>query len=283
MTIAEYKRFQEENTKEYLVENNKEFLKWLDDSVNKGYRCFINIEEQQRLIDNITNWYELKYPERELEDCEDTDIRFKNIKKMSDTMDFTQLLYRLPHTQLCLMDCGYRGKGGVATPVYEQGELIRWNLEVFMSIKRKDCSPIFDFLIRVDEATGKIIEYGGLEEQLVLEENLTVDELLNILEKKNNPELDLSELKECVYDHNSDIELRNRLLQFAALSLLYSENTIPERGYIRAKKLIDEFNKNLNLNLSTEEIDEIMSRNYQNNDNLFQKKSKSLFKSILKK
>ena len=63
------------------------------------------------------------------------------------------------------------------------------------------------------------------------------------------------------------MELRDRILQLVALKLLYSRNTIPERGYERSKKFINEFNKELNLTLSTEEIDEIMRRNYANKEN----------------
>ena len=45
---------------------------------------------------------------------------------------------------------------------------------------------------------------------------------------------------------------------------MYSKNTIPERGYERALRFINEFNKKMNLELSTEEIDEIMNRDYKN-------------------
>ena len=38
--------------------------------------------------------------------------------------------------------------------------------------------------------------------------------------------------------------------------------TTPERGYERAKRFINEFNNSLGLLLSTDEIDEIMSKDY---------------------
>ena len=41
------------------------------------------------------------------------------------------------------------------------------------------------------------------------------------------------------------MELRHRILQLVALKLVYSKNTIPERGYERAKRFINEFNKKL--------------------------------------
>lgn len=62
------------------------------------------------------------------------------------------------------------------------------------------------------------------------------------------------------------MELRHRILQSVALKLLYSRNTIPERGYERAKRFINEFNKKLGLELSTEQIDEIIHRDYTNGE-----------------
>jgi len=49
--------------------------------------------------------------------------------------------------------------------------------------------------------------------------------------------------------------------------LIYSENTIPSRGHFRAQEFIKEFNEELNLTLSTEEIDEIITRDYNNIEN----------------
>ena len=53
------------------------------------------------------------------------------------------------------------------------------------------------------------------------------------------------------------------MLEFVALKLLYSRRTIPERGYERARRFMDEFNKKLGLNLSMERLDNIMNRDYK--------------------
>lgn len=95
-----------------------------------------------------------------------------------------------------------------------------------------------------------------------------------------------------MYDHNCDVELRNKVLQLVALKLLYSRRTIPERGYERAKRFINEFNKKMNLNISTEEIDNVISKDYTNTEKVNTvtdkeknplKKAKVLVKSLLKK
>jgi len=102
-----------------------------------------------------------------------------------------------------------------------------------------------------------------IEEYLDSEEEINLDELLSIFNEKYADDLDFTEWKESVYDHNSNIELRSRILQLVTLKLLYSRNTVPERGYERAKRFINEFNKKLGLNLSTKKIDEIINSDYK--------------------
>ena len=114
--------------------------------------------------------------------------------------------------------------------------------------------------------TGEVSKDYDLEEYVDSKENISLDELLVVLSEKYVDELDFTELKESVYDHDCDMELRHRVLQLVALKLLYSKNTIPERGYERAKRFINEFNKKLNLTLSTEEIDEAIGRDYTNGE-----------------
>ena len=274
MTIAQAERFYEQDTKNYEIEQNKDFLNWLKNSIKDGYHCFIKIEELQELINNIVTWYEIKYPERELEYFEGTrHMNFQDIKKISDVMDIRQLLFRLPHNQLCLIECGYRAKGWGQHPIYENGKEVGIKAQIYMRIDRKkeeECNPLWGkipyFLLRADHMTGEVSKDYNLEEYVENKENISLDELLVILSKKYVDELDFTELKQSVHDHDCDIELRHRILQLTALKLLYSRNTIPERGYERAKRFINEFNKKLNLILSTEEIDEAISRDYTNGE-----------------
>lgn len=274
MTISQTERFYEQDTKSYEVEQNKDFLNWLNNIIKDGYHCFIKIEELQELINNIVTWYEIKYPERELEYFEGTkSMNFQDIKKISDVMDIRQLLFRLPHNQLCLIECGYRAKGWGQHPIYENGKEVGIKAQIFMRIDRKneeECNPLWGkipyFLLLADHMTGEVSKDYNLEEYVDSKENISLDELLEILSEKYVDELDFTELKQSVYDHDCDIELRHRILQLTALKLLYSRNTIPERGYERAKRFINEFNKKLNLTLSIEEIDETISRDYTNEE-----------------
>ena len=274
MTIAEAERFYEKVTKDYEIEKNKDFLTWLKTSIKNGYHCFMKTEELQELIDSVVNWYEIKYPERELEYFEGTrHLGFQGIRRISDVMDIRQLLFRLPHNQLCLMECGYRAKGWGQCPIYENGKEIDLKVQIFMKINKKnkeECNPWYGgttyFLLQADYMTGEVLNYYELEDYIDNEENISLDELLSVFNEKYSNELDFTELTESVYDHNCDMELRDRILQLVALKLLYSRNTIPERGYERAKRFINEFNKKLGLALSTEQIDEIIHRDYTNGE-----------------
>ena len=160
-------------------------------------------------------------------------------------------------------------KVGVKKSIYENGKEIGLKAQIFMRIHRKnkeEYEPLLEeypyFLLRADYMTGEVSNDYGLDEFLNGEEDLNLDELLSIFNEKYTDELEFTELKESVYNHNCDLELRHRVLQLAALKLLYSRNTIPERGYERAKRFINEFNEKLALTLSTEQIDEIINRDY---------------------
>lgn len=275
MTIAQAQRFYEQDSKKYEVSKNKELLTWLKDAIKNGYHSFIDIEYLQELIDNIVYWYEMKYPEREMEFYEGTRyFNFEDMETLSKVMDIRQLMYRLPHEQLCLMECDYRSNGGGVRAVYnDKGEIVGHKIVLFMQIDRKDvefnpysmCNELPDFLLYADTDSGKVHDDYNLE-KYISEKNITLDELLVLFKEKCSDKLEFTKLEECIYDHDCDVELRRRILQLVALKLLYSNKTIPERGYKRAKRFINEFNEKMGLNLSTEEIDEAINRDYTNGE-----------------
>ncbi len=275
MTIAEAQNFYEQDEKKYQVNSNDDFVYWLKSKIIRGYSNFIEIDGLQELIDNIVNWYEIKYPERELEALDGIrNIRFKDIKKLSDEMDTEQLLFRLPGKQVSLLDCGYRARGWGQRSVYKDGKEIGCKFSIFMQIKKKNVENEWeapDFLLIADHMTGEVTSCLELEDYINIEENMNLEEILSSLSQNCSDKLDFIELKECIYNHNCDIELRNKILQLVALKLLYSKNTIPERGYERAKRFINEFNEYFGISLSTSEIDEIINRNYKN-DRVLSKK-----------
>lgn len=275
MTIEQAHRFYQQDTKKYEVSKNKELLTWLKNAIKNGYHSFIDIQHLQDLIDNIVYWYEMKYPEREMESYEGARyFNFENIKTLSKVMDIEQLMYRLPRKQLFLIKCDYRSNGGGIKDIYnDKGQIVGQKTILFMEIDRKDvvynpyltCGELPYFLLHADSDSGKVdIDYNLKD--YVDADSITLDELLVLFKEKYTDELDFKKLEECIYDHNCDVELRRRVLQLVALKLLYSNRTVPEIGYKRAKKFINEFNKKMGLNLSTEEIDEAINRDYNNGE-----------------
>lgn len=273
MTIAQAERFYKQDPKKYDISKNKELLTWLKEAIKNGYHSFIDLKNLQELINNIVYWYEMKYPERELELSEGIiHCDFENIENLSKMMDLKQLMYRLPHKQLCLIECNYRSYGGGIRNIYnEKGKIIGQKATLFMRIDRKEvenkpssmCTKLPNFLLIADTDSGKVDIDHNLKDY-VNTDSITLDELLILFKEKFSDELEFTKLEECIYDHNCDVELRRRILQLVALKLLYSNRTIPERGYERAIRFINEFNKKMSLNLTTEEIDEAINRNYTN-------------------
>ena len=288
MKIIEAERFYEQDSKKYDISKNKELLKWLKDAIKNGYSPFIDIENLQELIDNIVYWYEMKYPERELKLYEGIEYYyFKDIETLSKVMNIKQLMYRLPHDQLRLMGCEYRSNYESTKSTYnEKGVVTKEKTILFIKIdeKKNECdhSSIYrnlsnSFSLQIEADSGKVDIDDNLR-KYVNDDKINLDKLLILFTEKYSNELDFTDLQRCIYNHNCDMELRKRVLQLAALKLLYSNRTIPERGYERAKKLINEFNKEMDLNLSTIEIDEAINRDYSNS-----KKTKSIGKIIFKK
>lgn len=293
MTIAQARKFYEQDQREYNLEENKEFLSWFKDKIKNDYYPFIEIEELQELINNITYWYEIKYPEREFEFEEGIkNLDFKSIAPLSKSMNIYQLMYRLSDDQLCLINGEYRSNCGGIRNIYNGGsKVVDQKAVLYIVIKQinnnYNANGINNNLIICAYPNGEVIINDSLK-KYVDKERINLDELLSLFEEKYSHNLDFSVLKADVDDHNCDLELRKRILQLIALKLLYSQNTTPGRGYKRAKKFIDEFNKELNLNLSSEKIDNIINTNIEieksDSEKLTPlKKSRNLVKSLLKK
>lgn len=289
MTIAEAEHFYKQDKHLYELNKNKEFLNWLKEQIENGYHCYIEIKELQDLINKLTYWYEMKYPDRELDYYNGIiDEEFENIEKMSKVMSLKQLLLRLTDRQMSIINCHYRSSGFRQYPIYENGQLIRWKSEIVLTIlnKAKDDEFWSDELPRFSVGADPKTGIATCPEELIKfteKENLYINELYEILNNYEE-ELDTTELQECLYDNSCDLTLRYKLLQLVALSILYSKNTIPEYGYERAKRFINEFNKKMNLELSTEEIDEIISRDYRsentNNNVVTKRKTRSLIRFL---
>ena len=265
MTIKEANNFYKNDEKKYELKENKNFLMWYRDITKDEYISYMDIDELQEFIDKIVTWYEIKYPERELETIEGTRYSsFANLKSLSKEMTCEQLIFRLTNKENGLLRGAYRtGCGGL----YYNKTLKKYMPELLISFNRIDNEEehqLFyqnEYNVFFDGYTGKLINfYGAMPYELTLEDDMTIESLYEKLKKINK--FNLKGIRKCLNLHQDDLELRNMILQYVALKLLYSRNTIPEYGYIRAKKFIEEFNKELNLELSTLDIDKLINKDY---------------------
>lgn len=262
MTIEEARNFYIQDNKLYELNTNQDFLNYFDTITKLGYND-LELEELQDLINYIVNWYEIKYPDKELayyngiKDC-----NFLYIKSISQVMNIKQLLYRLTSRQVGLIEGKYYANGSYQ--IKEQDNTYK-TITVLILNKLKQDNNYFDnlpLLLKINSKTGEVLELDELEEYLS-NKKLNLEQLYLILKNKFNNIYDLSNLEKCLNNHETRKELRDKILEFVSLKLLYSRSTIPEYGYIRAKRFIKEFNKKLNLTLSTEKIDKLISRSYK--------------------
>lgn len=263
MTGYEERNFYSMDNHEYVTSSNMDLQNWIVTQVKNGYYPFIDIYSLEVLIDTIVTWYEVKYPNIIMDKT--NSHLFEEIKLVSEKMDYKQLLLRLRRKQKFLLSGDYRSCNA-------NGEL---NLTyVNEELKEKICYTVgmdfesgiiygndidFDTEIVDENHLGRL----KLEELFSEKEEIRIEELLKQLEYISIDCLDYTEISKIICYHNIDIELRRKVLELVALKLLYSKNTIPGMGYIRAKIFIEEFNEYIpDLYLTTSMIDEIMNRDY---------------------
>lgn len=251
LTGYETENFRLLDKKEYILEENKDFLNWYLNQLKNGYKPVLDITELQDIINEIVSFFEFKYHDNFFYDLfyiADKDKQFNNSKKLSKYLGIEELKYILHHDYTQFLECNY--------PRYfkltkEKEHL--WDLsEKLIFVSKDGCLRSWD-LENLEEN-----EYLPSKKGIVTVEDL-LDKYLSI-----NTKVNYSDLENLIYQYNVKVELRNKVLELIPLALLYSKNTNPKYGYIRAKSFIRMFNKEYNLNMTTSKIDEIISIDYTN-------------------
>ena len=267
MTKEELKNFYNNDLKNYDLKENTYFKVMFNRLLDEGYDLFIGLDEMQDLIDRLTFWYEIKYPEREFDFYDGKivqDFAFK--KELSDLMDINQLFFRLTDNQVKFLKGNYRSKIEKEYPIYEEGKKIGVSKKVYFKINRNSNDKYYskhkDFIISADAISGKVdSDYETLK--YIDNDDITLNDLFQVFSENYADCLDFLELEQALKNNYVDNYLRDDILNFVALRLLYSKKTVPERGYKRAIRFMDEFNKRLGLNLSYDEIDKLMNNSYK--------------------
>ncbi len=265
MNINDTKRFYKEDTKKYIIKNNKDFISYIYDIVLHGYTSFASLDDYQSLIDNIVKWYEIKYPDAQIM-CYERGYDGYRIKPLDKYMSIEQLMYRLKKNEADVLKCYYRGKGSALKNVYDNnGVKIGYEPIIYLQINKRNKEGVSNnFLIHANSITG-FIEHTNDLVKIINNNSVSLKQLYDVLKSNYSKRLEFDELKKCIYNYDCDGTLRKKLLELASLEMLYSKNTTPEIGYERAKKFISEFNDKFKINLTTHEIDKIMNVDYSKN------------------
>lgn len=261
MTIKEVDNFYLCDKKEYDIENNKEFISWLNNKINKGYYCSMTTDNIKEMIDFLVNWYETKYPNRYFDNQNGIyDKTVKDNKSLCDNMDFNALLYRLSSQALYLIKNNYPRY--LIIPILDASKYYMPYIPLFIV-------PETGIITNKQELAECGINVNSCDN-----DNLTLEKLLMIL-KNGNYNLNSNELEQSLESRIFNRELLSKILEFVSIKLLYSKNTIPDYGYLRSKLFINEFNSHIkDINLDTNKIDILMNNDYQNM--VFNKESSNL-------
>lgn len=267
MTIAEAEKFYNTDTEEYIPTHNKEFMTWLREKLQNGYYPYLNLKSIDNLVNKIKNWYELKYPNREFEMKDGIiNVNFEGMDNIADNMNFEQLRYRLNPKELGVLDCEYRSYCGHCQPVWSESDekVSSDNGWVdFIGFKVNANYPNELKVVKMMSATaiGGFIppyEMSRLEDftGCVPTHNITLKELIAIIKGSSN--MSSPDLDQIDFTHETDLELRERIIKMVILALIYSKETTPEYGYQRAVHFSQEINQKYNINIPVPTIKELM-------------------------
>lgn len=265
-TGAEWNNFYAQDQREYCIKENIAFLEWLDKKIEEGYSSYLKTDDLQALIDFITLWYQIRYPdEGDFENKIDCVHPSAN-NTLAQVMDYQQLMLRLSSRLVDLMECKYTGsilsliKKISPSGDYETEKVVGCVI-VDKTKKIPGYQDKYFFGTSVYYNEDGIMDRRTLKEIGVFVPVRTIEELLIYLEENQREDLEYSEIRKCVFDHHIDVELRKKILELVPLKLVYADN--PSQGYVQSLEMIKDFNEQIpGLNLTSEKIDEIMSRDY---------------------
>ena len=214
MTGLEFNNFMSLDKRKYILEENKEFLKWYSEMEKQGFKSFINICQMQDLINQITMFYEFKYP-NVLFDSMRYNINLEacnKAKEISKMLDFEQLKFRLYHDYVQFLECSYQHHVTLNTPKIGWGNLDSMMVRISSNgeVDKYDlnCLKEYNFIDDIEEIERIEDLYGRFE---------SID-----------TDVDYSELKRWIYLHKYYVSLRNRVLNLVKMNFLFKKNKSPK-------------------------------------------------------
>lgn len=247
----EYDNFKSLDKKEYILKDNQRFMEYYNNKINLGYIPIINLQEMQQLIEEIALFMEFKYPHYMLKSI----IYSKNIsddilnsRKISKLFDIEELKRRLHNDYVQFLDCNYCE-------------------HVKLQITNENLSRIWQPTMEIFRISpnGKIEQYvlENLRELDFIQDIDGIQRIEDLLGRFKGIEtnVDYSDLERVVEKHKNDISMRNKILNLVSLKIFY--DSFPEFSYIRTKSFIRMFNKEYNIKLDINKIEELFEIDYK--------------------
>lgn len=241
--ILDKKKFYACDKREYILQENEQFLLWLNKNIDLGYIPPLNLKELQKMIDVITTWYEYKYPVSR-NSFYDIEVPPFTIDYMSDAMTLTALRTRLTTKERVFLDCKFRI--GIQDT---QDDSVKFII--------KERSKNVEHQISIDCKTGllKDADLEFLELFQDVKDSISIVEMYHTLKMYDN--YDISELKSIHLHHKTDLRLRRRLFELINLALIYSKDATPEIGYKRAQMFSREFSRYFHIDIEPPELESL--------------------------
>lgn len=259
MTYQEIDYFFKQDKKKYDLKSNVYFLKWYKNTIL--YQIF-SIGELQYLVDFLSDWYKLKYPNQNPNE---------KIEDISKYLTHEQMLYRLNSKYYSFLDGYYRTGNWCAVQsdysVDKQGNIIKndkdngmigisilkknenrnFNGTIFSSmdgiVNKKQIIAFKPFYFDENKMTKLDENFEPFIKSIFKQDNyLTLEEFYERAIKKQS-DYDFKYVKRTIERHELDWKLRELIFAWTLEKMIFDEESIPEESIKRALHFVKDIKK----------------------------------------
>ena len=253
--------FFEKDKRVYDVKHNREFLNWYKKVIKEGYEPDLTIDEIEKMIECMSTWYYMKLPDRKFQEQEgEKDLDFTNLVDITKYMGFQELLYRLPKKCINLLKGMFRSRYSGSIPIKNsEGRVLGYRPIVGVEVvknKVEDGTGLSSVILEAD-ADGGLINKEELAKNFP---DMTRCNKIDILrdELKNAGNCDVTHLDKVIDNHDKDKALRERIILYTALKILYNSSSKVEYNYQRALNFYSDLKGSLKLDIDTSYLDNLI-------------------------
>lgn len=241
--LKEVKKNNVNNKKNYILNNNKEFLNWYKSQIEKGYIPNLDLEQIQDLINKIIIYYNEKYS--------DIILDLKNgHNKVYNYNVWLKFKKNVNQNYLKALNCNYR---------FHYKYKIKDDRVFLWLFDRKNSNKRISIMA---DKNGFVTNYdiNRFKDIITFDhKNVTLDELYYSLINNANERYDCTQLKKCIDFHDVDVELREKIFDNVVECLINSDKKVRSNGLFRAKNFLSDIRVEYNVN----ERSNIVNSNHQ--------------------